>query len=500
MNSQIKYGAVISYVGIFINIVIGLVYTPWMIRCIGQADYGLYTLAMSVIGIFVFDFGLGQAVTRFAAKYIAEGQQEKVDQLMGVTYKLYLIADALMILLLVGVYFFIPQIYQGLTPEEIEKFKIVYAIAATFSVLSFPFIPLNGIVSAYELFIQLKTCDLLHKIIIVVLMTGCLLMGYGLYALVIVNAIAGIIMIIIKIIVLKRRTPLRVDWHFWSKGLLREIISFSIWITVAALAQRLVLNICPSILGYASDSRSIAVFGIAMTLEGYVYTFTSAIKGLFLPKVTRLVTDGQHEDILPLMVRVGRIQLFILGLIILGFLCTGQNFINAWLGEDFSKVFLCSVLMMAPSFVGQTQNIASTTIVVQNKVKKSARISVIKAVVNLLLAYPLTVLWGVYGMALSIFISYMVSLLQYNILYHKDLKIDIPLFFKDCFGKMAVPLVLTTFICYPINYLIDNNGWIHFVAKVLIFCIVYFVSMFTIGLNQEEKTLMLSPLKKIFKK
>lgn len=500
MNSQIKYGAVISYVGIFINIVIGLVYTPWMIRCIGQADYGLYTLAMSVIGIFVFDFGLGQAVTRFAAKYIAEGQQEKVDQLMGVTYKLYLIADALMILLLVGVYFFIPQIYQGLTPEEIDKFKIVYAIAATFSVLSFPFIPLNGIVSAYELFIQLKTCDLLHKIIIVVLMTGCLLMGYGLYALVIVNAIAGIIMIIIKIIVLKRRTPLRVDWHFWSKGLLREIISFSIWITVAALAQRLVLNICPSILGYASDSRSIAVFGIAMTLEGYVYTFTSAIKGLFLPKVTRLVSDGQHEDILPLMVRVGRIQLFLLGLIILGFLCTGQNFINAWLGEDFSKVFLCAVLMMAPSFVGQSQNIASTSIVVQNKVKKAAYISIIKAVVNLLLAYPLTVLWGVYGMALSVFISYTVALIQNNILYYKDLKINIPLFFRDCFGKLAVPLVVTTVICYPINYFIDNDGWLHFGAKVLIFFIVYFVSMFTIGLNQEEKTLMLSPLKKIFKK
>lgn len=500
MNSQIKYGAVISYVGIFINIVIGLVYTPWMIRCIGQADYGLYTLAMSVIGIFVFDFGLGQAVTRFAAKYIAEGQQEKVDQLMGVTYKLYLIADALMILLLVGVYFFIPQIYQGLTPEEIEKFKIVYAIAATFSVLSFPFIPLNGIVSAYELFIPLKTCDLLHKIIIVVLMTGCLLMGFGLYALVIVNAIAGMLMIIIKLIVLRRRTPLRIDWHFWSRGLLREIISFSVWITVAALAQRLVLNICPSILGYASDSRSIAVFGIAMTLEGYVYTFTSAIKGLFLPKVTRLETDGQHEDILPLMVRVGRIQLFILGLIILGFLCTGQNFINAWLGDDFSKVFLCAVLMMAPSFVGQSQNIASTSIVVQNKVKKAAYISIIKAVVNLLLAYPLTVLWGVYGMALSVFISYTVALIQNNLLYYKDLKINIPLFFRDCFGKLAVPLVVTTVICYPINYFIDNDGWLHFGAKVLIFCIVYFVSMFTIGLNQEEKTLMLSPLKKIFKK
>lgn len=499
MNYQIKYGAIISYIGILINIIIGLVYTPWMIRCIGKADYGLYTLTMSVIGFFVFDFGLGQAVTRFSAKYIAEGKQEKVNQLLGLTYKLYLFVDFILLLILVGVYFFIPQLYKGLTLDELERFKIVYVIAASFSVLSFPFIPLNGIVSAYELFVQLKSCDLIHKLVIVVLMTGCLLLGFGLYALVIVNAIAGVLMIIIKIIFLKSRTPLDIDWCFWNKGLLREIFGFSVWITIAALAQRGVLNICPSILGYATDSQSIAIFGVAMTLEGYVYTFTNAINGLFLPKVTRLITDNHQDNLLPLMVRVGRIQLFLLGLIVLGFVCTGQNFVNAWLGDDFSKVFLCALLMIAPSFVGQTQNIASTTIVVQNKVRKSARINVIKAVVNLLLAYPLTVLWGVYGMALSIFVSYSVSLLQNNLLYHKDLKLNIPLFFKDCFGKMALPLIFTTIICYSINIWIDNNGWIHFSTKVLFFCMVYFALMFSFGLNQEEKIILVSPFKKLLK-
>ena len=43
MNKQIKYGALISYIALFINIVIGLVYSPWVIRSIGKADYGLYT-------------------------------------------------------------------------------------------------------------------------------------------------------------------------------------------------------------------------------------------------------------------------------------------------------------------------------------------------------------------------------------------------------------------------------------------------------------------------
>ena len=39
---------------------------------------------------------------------------------------------------------------------ELESFKIVYLIAALFSVISFPFIPLNGIIVSYEKFIQLN--------------------------------------------------------------------------------------------------------------------------------------------------------------------------------------------------------------------------------------------------------------------------------------------------------------------------------------------------------
>ena len=51
MNSrqQIKLGAVLSYFAIFVNIATGILYTPWMIRCIGREEFGLYTLAMSVI-------------------------------------------------------------------------------------------------------------------------------------------------------------------------------------------------------------------------------------------------------------------------------------------------------------------------------------------------------------------------------------------------------------------------------------------------------------------
>ena len=80
---QLKLGALLSYVAIAINIVTGILYTPWMIHSIGRENFGLYTLAMSVISLFVFDFGLSSAVTRFIAMYLAEGRQDKADNCLG---------------------------------------------------------------------------------------------------------------------------------------------------------------------------------------------------------------------------------------------------------------------------------------------------------------------------------------------------------------------------------------------------------------------------------
>ena len=181
-SRQIKLGAILSYLSIAINIVAGLLYTPWMINSIGRENYGLYTLAMSVIGLFLFDFGLSAAVTRFIAKYLSEGKQEKANQCLGLVYRLYIGLDVLLFLVLLGVFFFIPQIYKELTPDEIGKFKVVYVIAACYSVISFPFIPANGVLTAYEKFVQLKLCDVAHKLIMVGTMSICLLLGYGLHS------------------------------------------------------------------------------------------------------------------------------------------------------------------------------------------------------------------------------------------------------------------------------------------------------------------------------
>lgn len=491
-SNQIKLGAVISYIAIGINIVTGLLYTPWMIHSIGKDNFGLYTLAMSVISLFVFDFGLSSAITRFVAKYLAEGRPEKADNCLGLVYKLYLFIDILLLAVLAGVFFFIPFIYKELTPVEIDKFKIVFAIAAVFSVISFPFIPVNGILSAHEKFIQLKLCDLAHKLFIVAAMTVCLLLGYGLYALVLINAVAGILTIGAKLMFIRKSTNTRINFHYRNRSELRSILGYSGWTTLISISQRFIFNIAPTILGIMSGSASIAVFGLAITLEGYVFTFATAINGLFLPRVSQIVAK-ENGDILPLMIRVGRIQILVIGLLIIGFVCLGKPFIHLWVGESFSQTYYCAVLLILPSFLHLPQEIAATTVVALNKIRLQAYVYLLMAAFNIVFTLLLTYHYGVIGTAVSIFVAYLIRTVGMDIVYYRELHINILRFFRESFGKMMLPLLSTLLLGLLIRHAIPVAGWSGFLLKGTMLVLFYAVIMWYGALKSDERRLLLSP-------
>ena len=498
--NQIKVGALISYLALFLNIVTGLLYTPWMINTIGKADYGLFTLAMSVISLFVFDFGLGSAITRFVSKFLAEGRQDKVDSLLGLVFKLYLFGDLLILSSLVVIYFFLPSIYLGLTPEEMASFKLVYIIASMFSVVSFPFLPLNGIITSYEKFIQLKSCDLIHKLIIVGLMTACLLLGGGLFSLVIVNSVAGIIIIILKVGVLGKTRISAIQWRYWDKALYKSVLSFSVWVTVVQLAQRCIFNIAPSILAAFATSTAITILGIAICLEGYTFSFASAINGMFLPRVSRMLTNDNKQELLDLMTRVGRIQIYIIGLLCIGFICVGREFIQLWLGEGYEEVYPCALMIILPSFLQLPQEIGNTSVVAAGKVKQQAYAFMLMAAMNLLLAYPMTKYWGVEGLCCSIMIAYLVRTLTMDYIFYKHIQINVFKFFINSYLRILPSIALSIVLSLVLFEFLEDGGWYGFILKTLLCVLIYLLSVWVFAMNNYEKNLFALPINRILKR
>ena len=85
--NQRKAGTLLSYAYIIITNTISLFYTPYMLRMMGQSEYGLYGTASSFISyLSVLSFGIGGAYIRFNAKARATGDREEERRLNGMFY------------------------------------------------------------------------------------------------------------------------------------------------------------------------------------------------------------------------------------------------------------------------------------------------------------------------------------------------------------------------------------------------------------------------------
>src|SRR5690625_5879003 len=76
-RSELKYGVYLSYISLFVTNISNLILTPFIIKSLGNSQYGLYMLIGAFVGyIAVLDFGLGNTVVRFVAKYRAENDKK----------------------------------------------------------------------------------------------------------------------------------------------------------------------------------------------------------------------------------------------------------------------------------------------------------------------------------------------------------------------------------------------------------------------------------------
>ena len=479
----------IAYFTIALNVVSGLLYTPWMIAQLGDSDYGLYTLANSLINLVLFDFGLSAATSRFVAKYLAEGRQDQVNRILGAIYKLYFLIDAVILGVLVVIYFNLSTIYTKLTPMEIDRFKVVFILSAVFALVNFPCVTFTGILNAYEKFVSLKVADALYRIFSVVITVIALLMDGGLYALVAVHVVVGLLTLAFKFLVIKTKTPIKVNFFYKEKGVFRELLGFSVWVTVSTLAQRLVMGVTPSILGMVYNTTAITGFGVVVLIENYIHIITTALNGMFMSRISRIFTQENYvKKLNDLIIKVGRFQLALNGLIVVGLLLLGKDFVSLWLGDGYGVVYYGILLVAVPGLFYYPLQIANTAMVMKNRVKIQAITNLVVGLVNVALAFVLARYYGVLGACISVCTAYNLRNIGYLIAYKKILSLDIKRLCKECYLKLGLPMLITVVMGVGVNYLIPDTTWLTFVVKGIVVVTLYFVLLLFLGLNRGERS------------
>lgn len=489
--NQIKKGAVISYITVAFNIISGIFFTPYLIHKVGNGDYGTYTLVSTFLNYFLVDFGLGNSVSKFLAECRAKKDKKRAGNIIAIIFKLFLMISLIIGVVLIIIYFFIEDFFTGLSRHEIIVFKNMYIISGFTSVCMMVFIPLDGILTAYEMFTEQKLTELIRKIAVILLSVVALSVSTRVELLVCVNSIVAVMIVLIKILLINGKIDLKINWKYWDTRELKSIGSFSIWLTVLMLAQRLIIPIAPTILGRYSNSEQISIFSVSTTVEGYVYTIAACLNGLFLPKLTQMTVNKQFENINYLFLRVGKIQTCIIGAIITTFVVFGKEFIQIWVGYDFLDAYYVILLLITPSIVVYSQEVANSILMIENKIKYKAFCylggAAISIIVSCLLSPQLGAIGAGMGVAICLWGSHVICM---NVIYSKVTKLDVKNFFIYCYKKIIPCILLLTVAGILININFFTNNLLILSGKILIFLILYLIVIWFLGAEREDRLLV----------
>ena len=504
--NQLKAGVVLNYVVIFLNTVVGLLYTPYMLRMMGQSEYGLYSLVASVIAyLTVLDLGFGNAIVRYTAKFRAEKKTEEQYEMFGMFFLLYLVIGIIAFGIGLGLYFNVGTLFgDTMTAVELGRARIMMLLLVANLAFTFPMSIWGSIIQAYEDFVFQKSLNIFRIILNTAVMICLLHFGYKAVAMVVVQTIFNVLTLVVNFIYCRRKLNIHIYFRFkhFHWGFLKEVAIYSFWIFLNAIMDRVYWSTGQFVLGAIVGTAAVAVFAIAIQLEGMYMQFSTAISSVFLPKVTAMVaTNRSRKEISDLFIRTGRIQYIVLAYILSGFIIFGRQFIELWAGAGYSDAYIISLLFFIPLTVPLIQNLGITILQARNEMKFRSVLYIIIALVSLAMQIVLTRFFGGIGCAMGVSGALVVGqILIMNVYYRRRQDLDIKTFWKEISKMSIIPIVLIFSSMLVIRHFFALDSWGKLILGIAAFSLVYIPLFFRFSMTDDERNLFISMFHKIFDK
>lgn len=502
--NQLKAGVVLNYVVIFLNTIVGLLYTPYMLRMMGQSEYGLYSLVASVIAyLTVLDLGFGNAIVRYTAKFRAEKKTEEQYEMFGMFFLLYLIIGIIAFGIGLGLYFNVDTLFGNtMTAVELDRARIMMLLLVANLAFTFPMSIWGSIIQAYEDFVFQKSLNIIRIILNTAVMICLLHFGYKAVAMVVVQTIFNVLTLVINFIYCRRKLNIHIYFRFkhFHWGFLKEVAIYSFWIFLNAIMDRVYWSTGQFVLGAMVGTAAVAVFAIAIQLEGMYMQFSTAISSVFLPKVTAMVaTNRSRKEISDLFIRTGRIQYIVLAYILSGFIIFGRQFIELWAGAGYTDAYMISLLFFIPLTVPLIQNLGITILQARNEMKFRSVLYIIIALVSLAMQILLTGYFGGIGCAMGVSGALVVGqILIMNVYYRRRQDLDIMTFWKEISKMSIIPIVLIFSSMLVIRHFFALDSWGKLILGIAAYSLVYIPLFFRFSMTDDERNLFISMFHKIF--
>ena len=502
-TNQLKHGVALSYINMAVKVLISLAFTPIMLRLLGQSEYGLYTMVASVVSnLSLLTLGFGSAYVRYYSIYKVKEDKDNIAKLNGMFLTVFtimgIVAFVLGIVLSANV-----DVILGdeLTPSEHSTARILMMIMSFNIATSFPASVFNSYITANEEYVFQKVLILIKTISSPFVMLPLLLLGYGSIGVVISTTVFNILIEISNMIFCLKKIDMEFSFKKFDFHLMKDMAIFSSYIFINMIVDQINWNLDKFIIGRFWGTITVAIYGVASQINTYYMSFSTSISSVFAPRVNKMVVAGSSDKKLTnLFTRVGRVQFIVLSLICTGFIFFGRPFINMWAGNDYDEAYVITLILIIPVTIPLIQNIGIEIQRAKNMHKFRSQLYIVIAIIDVAISIPLTKYFGGVGAAWGTSLALLIGNgLIMNIYYHNKIGLDMKCFWSQIM-KFVPAFIAPNVVGILMASFVDLYHPISFLIGVIIYLIVFAISMWFLGMNQYEKDLVGKPVMKVLKK
>ncbi|MCP1109492.1 O-antigen/teichoic acid export membrane protein [Lachnospiraceae bacterium PM6-15] len=501
--NQRKSGVILSYISQMIHILSGLIYTPIMLRLLGQSEYGLYQLVYSTVSyLSLLSFGFTASYMRFYSRAKASKDEGEVGRLNGMFITIFMIMAIVCLFCGMVMVANIESIFaEGLTANEYSIAKILMTLMVVNLALTFPNSVFDAFSSAHERFFFQKLLVVLQNLMNPFLALPLLLLGYGSVAMVSVTTFLTVAKLTTNIWFSIKKLQVKVVFNGFHFHLLKEMWVFTFFIFLNQIIDQINWNVGKFLLGRLSGTAAVAIFGLGTQINSMYLQLSTSISNVFVPRVNQIVaTTNDNRELTKLFAKVGRIQFIVLSLVLSGFIFFGKEFMIFWGGEGYGNSYYVVLLLIIPVTVPLIQNLGVEIQRAKNMHKARSMAYLFMAAINIFISIPLINTLGSVGAAVGTCFSLVAGNIVFmNWYYQAKIGIDIVYFWKEI-AKFVPGFILPIVTGIAFNYLFEMNSLLEIAGLVLIYAMVFGASMYLFSMNEEERQIVKGPLRRIIKK
>ncbi|MFL6676675.1 MAG: oligosaccharide flippase family protein [Massilia sp.] len=400
MNLRLARNAFSNLLGAVIPALVALGTVPLVVKGLGDASYGVYSLVTAIVGYFaVIDINVTAGSVKYIAEFNARQDRERIAETVFFGVIVYaLIGAAGGLGLYLGAHYLVTGVFSvppGLVPEATATLKLA-ALGFFVGQLQNYLQSVPQSLMRYDISSRL---EVVFGTVVPLLTVGVLMLGYGLFEVILLRVVTSSVHSLILWRTMHRLLPgLAFRWP--GGEIRRSLLGFSAYSFLSRFASLSYAYADKLIIGALVGVTGLAYFTVASTLANRILGLTYRLSGVFFPAASALAAAGDLARLDRIYLKATRYVVYLNGAILVLVAVFAHPILRYWMNPEFADHGAVVLAVMALSqFIDSLTSLPSLVNDGMGHPRVSGMFALARAAAGLAIVWLGVKGWGIDGAA-----------------------------------------------------------------------------------------------------